>query len=396
MAPGRPGGTRDRVRRTRGPRWSATLIEINLVNHSGVAEHGYMTTPELRRKLADEFTFQIAGCETIGSALYAELCRHSAADVAKGGPVWEAMTQHAHLRFGLASPLRFLAALHRSALRGDSPALARHYPSCGGAPGTTLREDFLAATAQHTERIGAELDWGVQTNEVVRTSALYPGLAHISLLAGLPVSLREIGTSAGLNLRLDRFRYAQDGWSIGSAASPVEIVDRWGDRTPPASDASIVDRAGCDPEPIDPTTDEGALHLLGFLWPDQLDRRERTLAAIEIARRTPARVERANAVSWLGRELGQRTEGAATVIMHSIVWQYIDKDERARITDLIESIGSTATPDAPLAWMSFEPHEPDRAHAALTLRHWDGRSAEGAPILLAECGFHGQWVRWHA
>ncbi len=375
---------------------AAVLIEINLVKHAAFAEHWCMTTPELRRKLAEEFTFQAGGCESIGSALYGELCRYGADDVATGGPVWEAMTRHAHLRFGLASPLRFLAALHRSALRGDSPTLARHYPSCGGAPGTTLREDFLAATAQHTERIGAELDWGVQTNEVVRTSALYPGLAHISRLARLPVSLREIGSSAGLNLRLDRFRYSQDGWSIGDAASAVEIIDRWGDRTPHASEATIIDRAGCDPEPIDPTTDDGALHLLGFLWPDQLDRRERTLAAIQIARRVPARVEQANAEGWLSRELTQRTKGAVTVIMHSIVWQYIDKHERARITGLIESVGATATPDAPLAWMSFEPHEPDRAHAALTLRYWDGMSPDGTPTLLAECGYHGQWVRWQA
>ena len=82
--------------------------------------------------------------------------------------------------------------------------------------------------------------------------------------------------------------------------------------------------------------------------------------------------------------------------MHSIVWQYIDRDERTRITDLIESVGATATPDTPLALMSFEPHEPDRAHAALKLRYWDGRSAVGTSTLLAECGFHGQWVRWHA
>ena len=371
-------------------------MEINLVDARPFAEHGCMTTPELRTKLADEFTFQMGGCETTGSPLYADLCRYGADDVTTGGPVWEAMKRHAHLRFGLASPLRFLAALHRSALRGDSPALARHYPSCGGAPAKTLREDFLATTAQHSKRIASELHWGVQTNEVVRTSALYPGLAHISARAGLPVSLREIGSSAGLNLRLDRFRFAQASWSIGDPTSPVEIVDRWGDRAPRAIDASIVDRAGCDPEPIDPTTDDGALHLLGFLWPDQLDRRQRTLAAIEVARRIPARVVQSNADSWLGRELTQRTQGAVTVIMHSIVWQYIDKGERARITALIESVGATATPDMPLAWMSFEPHEPDRAHAALTLRYWDGRAAQGVPTLVAECGFHGQWVRWHA
>ena len=376
--------------------WHARLIEINLVDLEPFADHGCMSTAELRRKLAEEFTFQAAGCETIGSALYGELCRYGAEDVANGGPVWEAMEQHAHLRFGLASPLRFLAALHRCALRGDSPGLARHYPSCGGFPGPTLGDDFLTATAQHTKRICTELEWGVQTNEVVRTSALYPGLAHVSALAALPVSLREVGSSAGLNLRLDHFHYSQGAWSIGDSRSPVEINDRWDDRTPPPLDAAIVDRAGCDPEPIDPTTDDGALHLLGFLWPDQVDRRSRTLAAIQITREVPARIDRANAEEWLSRELAARTKGAVTVIMHSIVWQYIDKDERARITAFVETVGASATPDSPVAWMSFEPHEPNRDHAALMLRYWDGRSGDGTLALLAECGFHGQWVKWLA
>ncbi len=372
------------------------MTEINLVDRTPFADHECMTTPELRTKLSEEFAFQVGGCETIGSPLYADLCRFGAQDVESGGPVWQTMTDHAHLRFGLASPLRFLAALHRSALRGDVPDLARHYPSCGGTPGPSLRRDFLRAVVEQQPRLAAELDWGVQTNEVVRTSALYPGLAHIAKRAGRPVSLREIGASSGLNLRLDHFRYAQDGWSIGDPSSPVAILDRWGDRTPPPYEAAIVDRAGCDPEPIDPTTDDGALHLLGFLWPDQLDRRERALAAIQIARTIPARVDRANAEAWLVHELAQRSEGAVTVIMHSIVWQYIDKEERTRITELVESVGASATPDAPLAWLSFEPHQPDRAHAALLLRYWDGEAGDGTLTLLAECGFHGQWVRWHA
>ncbi len=349
----------------------------------------------MRAKLAEEFAFQAAPCEDIGSPIYGALCRFAAEDVASGGAVWRATADHAHLRFGLALPLRFLAALHRSALRGDSPTLARHYPSCGGTPGPSLREDFLAATSIHRDRIASELDWGVQTNEVVRTSVLYPGLAHLAARAGLPISLREVGSSAGLNLRLDRFRYSQDSWTVGEAASRVEIIDRWGERTPRVLDAEIVDRAGCDPEPIDPTTDEGAQHLLGFLWPDQLDRRERTLAAIETARAVPARLEKAHAATWLTDELGRRSPNAVTVIMHSIVWQYIDKDERAAITSLIESVGATATPDAPLAWMTFEPHEPDRKNAALLVRYWDGAAGVGEPELLAESGFHGQWVRWH-
>ena len=373
------------------------ITQTRWVDDAGVTTETPEAQPDgLQKKMAEEFRFQSAGCAEIGSKVYADLCLVCADDIERSGPVWAAMADHAHLRFGLALPLRFLAAVHRLALHGDAPQLAAHYVSCGGSPTPSLAADFLAAVDAHRRRIESELDWGVQTNEVVRTAALYPGLAHITALTGHPLSLREIGTSAGLNLRLDHFHYAQGTWSAGDPAGAVDIVDRWGEQTPSTTQVRIIDRAGCDPSPIDSTTPQGAIHLLGFLWPDQEDRRTRTLGAIETAKRVPARIEAMAAEAWLLHELASRTSGATTVIMHSIVWQYIDRDERLRITELVESVGLSATVDAPLAWLSFEPHEPHRKHAALTLRLWDGERHAGEPTHLAESGFHGQWVRWLA
>lgn len=377
------------------------MIEINVdYQHAWVDDAGVTTETledlpvDLKTKMAEEFRFQAVGCAEIGSTVYADLCLVCADDIERGGPVWAALADHAHLRFGLALPLRFLAATHRLALNGDAPQLAAHYVSCGGHPTPSLAADFVAVVNEHRSRIASELNWGVQTNEVVRTAALYPGLAHIAALTGRPLSLREIGTSAGLNLRLDHFHYAQGTWSAGDSAGAVDIVDRWGEQTPPTTELHIIDRAGCDPSPIDCTTPAGSIHLLGFLWPDQADRRTRTLGAIETAKRFPARIESMAAEAWLRHELATRPGDATTVIMHSIVWQYIDRDERQRITALVESVGRSANADAPLAWLSFEPHQPHRKHAALTLRLWDGERLGGEPTLLAECGFHGQWVRW--
>lgn len=351
---------------------------------------------DLPGKMIEEFRFQATGCLEIGSPLYSDLCMVCAEDIARRGPVWRTIESDAAMRFGLALPLRFLASVHRLALRGDVPHLAAHFPSCGGVRSESLVDDFLAAVEEHRDRITRELAWGVQTNEVVRTAALYPGLAAIAALTQRPLSLREIGTSAGLNLRLDHFHYAQADWSIGDPGAAVEITDRWGKNLPPSSDAVIVDRAGCDPNPIDPTTPHGAIHLLGFLWPDQFDRRTRTIGAIETAIRHPARIDALPADVWLQRELAALTRGSTTVVMHSIVWQYIDPDERRRITALLQSAGDAADADAPLAWLSFEPQEPHRSHAALTLRLWDGGPNSGTPTVLAECGYHGQWVRWIA
>jgi Uncharacterized protein conserved in bacteria (DUF2332) len=49
---------------------------------------------------------------------------------------------------------------------------------------------------------------------------------------------------------------------------------------------------GCDPNSIDPTTREGKLRLKSYIWADQLDRLDRLKAAISIARRVPASIER--------------------------------------------------------------------------------------------------------
>ncbi len=350
-------------------------------------------TDDLQTKLAGEFRHQAKACREIGSPLYADLCELVAADIESGGVCWSVLKSHAHVRFGLAIPLRFLGGVHRLVQLGRAPELAAQYPSVGGTPTERLWPAFCDVMGRERDEVVAALDRDVQTNEVVRSAALSEGLRAIQARTGLPLSLREVGTSAGLNLQMDRFAYVDGDRIGGDPASRLRIVDRWrGSKRPSLADLDIVDRAGCDPNPIDPSTAEGRATLLGFLWPDQLDRRERTLAAIDLATAHPSRIERANAEAWLGTELAKLTEGVVTVVFHSIVWQYIDKDERTRITALMEATGKGATAQSPMAWLRFEPRESDRSCAALTLRLWDGSTDDAEPIELAISGFHGEWV----
>src|SRR2546422_48321 len=83
----------------------------------------------------------------------------------------------------------------------------------------------------------------------------------------------EIGASAGLNLRWDRFRYEAADWAFGDSASPARIPCEYdGGRPPLPPQVWVMERAGCDPAPIDATTDEGSLTLQSFVWPEQLER----------------------------------------------------------------------------------------------------------------------------
>jgi hypothetical protein len=79
----------------------------------------------------------------------------------------------------------------------------------------------------------------------------------------------------------------------------------------------------------------------------------------------------------------------ATVVYHSIVWQYLSNADRARVKRVMAAAGRAATPDSPLAWLRFEP---GRNIAEVRLQLWPGSKDR----LLARSGFHGKPVYWLA
>jgi hypothetical protein len=79
------------------------------------------------------------------------------------------------------------------------------------------------------------------------------------------------------------------------------------------------------------------------------------------------------------------------MLFHSIVWQYIPPEGRARIEAAMEQAGSRATPERPLAWVMVETNRQTFRHELRT-RYWPG-GEEAA--LLGEAHAHGAWVDWY-
>lgn len=342
--------------------------------------------------LADTLEHQRRACLRAGSALYARLIEAVAADVAAGGACAEILGPHERDPFASALPLRFLGSVHRLVLEGRAPALAAHYPSVGGDPGPTLVADFLTTVAEARGDIEARLDDGVQTNEVGRSAALAPGYVTVARRSGLPLRILEIGASGGLNLRWDHYWYDTGATTFGDPASPVRFVRSWtgpGPLPDLALDVEVVERAGCDRNPIDVTTDDGRLTLRAYLWPDQVDRRTRLEAAFAVAARVPATVEAADLGAWLEERLAEPVEGVATVVVHSIVWQYVSPEARDRMRAALVRAGERAAPRAPVAWLRFEPAG---AVGDLRLTWWPG----GDETVLATAEYHGVPVYWGA
>ncbi len=321
----------------------------------------------------------------IGSELYAGLLERAAGDVENLGPTWEILRGHEDdPRFSVLG-LRLLGGVNRLVLTGREPALADAYAGKGDIEQAwdLLRDALRRNSAELRE----SLDRPVQTNEVARCAALVFGFLAVAAETGLPLSLLEVGASAGLNLRWDRYRYEADGFAWGRADSPVRLEFELSGTAPPELPPAveIQARRGCDTTPVDAATPEGRLTLLTYIWPDQTERIARAQAALAVAGELPVELDRAPAAAWAGQALTEPAPGRATVIYHSIVSQYLSDEERAALFTTIREAGEQATPDAPLAWLRMEPAD-DRANLELTL--WPG----GEDRHLARVGYHGNPV----
>ena len=214
------------------------------------------------------------------SPFYAELCARMADDIRAGGPVWELLEPFADEPKTEFFPLRALAGVHRMVLDGSAPELAAYYPSVGGnGDAAAAWPGVLAALAAHSPEVIEDLRHPLQTNETSRCGALASGFHVIAAGCALPIRAFELGSSAGLNLNFDRYRYEGGGLVSGPEDSPVRFVDYWLGGVPPLdSKLEIAERRGCDLAPIDASTEEGRMELLSYVMPDELARIEQMRA----------------------------------------------------------------------------------------------------------------------
>jgi hypothetical protein len=310
-----------------------------------------------RQEIAQSCLDQAGWAAQLGSPMCAALLRRMAEDVRAGGPCLAALEPHL-ARTGMLASQLLLAAVHRMVLEGRLPEAARFYPSLGGqADVDALWPHFLQAVPR------AVLPACVQANDVERSYALLPGFLEVVRRTGLPLRLLEIGASGGLNLRWDHFPFL---------AVPATV--------------RVIERRGCDLNPIDPTRDESRPALLCFIWPDQTDRFQQFTEALEIACRVPAPVDRSDAVPWLETHPAHPRPGVATVVFHSFVMPYLSEDIRQNVRQIMEQAGRRATADAPLAWLSMEP---GIGQADVHLTMWPG----GERRLIAQAGFLSRDVK---
>ena len=176
----------------------------------------------------------------------------------------------------------------------------------------------------------------------------------------------------------------------GDAASPVQIVSDWRGAAPslPATIA-VAGRHGNDLMPVDLSDPQAVLRLRAYVWPDQAARAARLLGAITLAQQGLPPVEAGDAAEWVARRLAEPNPGVATVLVHSVVWQYLPSATRSNIESTLAQASARATRAAPLAWLRMEFYD-SGAPAELRLTLWPG----GDERVLARAHPHGEWAEW--
>ncbi len=334
------------------------------------------------------FAEQAGWCRARGTPLTASVCNQLAERPWPEGEVVRRMRDWPGdpRPSGDAVPLRLCGGFHAGVRTGTLPALAACYP-----PNAFPDAERLAAAideAMVSPGLAEWLDRPPQTNEVGRANALFAGLLVFADRFPLPVALFELGASAGLNLRMDRFGYDLGGLRTGDLSSPLQLKPGWQGPPPPEARIEVIGRHGVDLTPLDPLSDGD--RLLAFVWADQAQRIGQLGAALKVARAVPVTLDAGDAAEWIEARLAEpQPEGSSRLVYHSIAFQYFPTASQQRVAAAIERAGERATEKAPIGWLRFE-RTPDEQEPTLRLKCWPG----GEDRLVATCHPHGATINW--
>jgi hypothetical protein len=334
------------------------------------------------------FRIQQAYCEANAAPVYGRMCASVAAGLTRDTLVGRRILDWPGEPTRDALPLRFFGGLHALVQAGGDAGLASVYSGAvtGQAAILAILERVLA---EHEAALLPWFDGPPQTNEPGRSAALMLGLLEIARRHGPKIEVLEIGSSAGLNLLIDRYRFDLGGTLVGPAQSPVTITPVW--KGPPAVAVPIefVSVRGSDVMPLDATDPAVATRLAAYVWPETPERLARVRAAVEMVRGEGVSLDKADAADWIVARLAEpQAAGVTRVLMHSVVWQYLPEAVAERVRVAMRAAAARATAERPLGWVAMEP---DRAfgHQTIRVRSWPGA---GDWVTLATSHAHGTWI----
>ena len=234
----------------------------------------------------------------------------------------------------------------------------------------------------------------VQTNEVWRCSAVAQACAFAARQAGgRPLALIEIGTSAGLNLFFERYRYRYtraDAPTIelGPVDAAVLLEAEWRGRHVPLPLPQVIARIGIDLNLLHVDREADRRWLRALIWPEHSDRRRLLEAAMAQSKIAGPLLLEGSACEQLPHALVQLPVDALAIVLHTHVMHQVSVAERATLHAQMQDFARTRD----LVRISNDLLPNDGNSHPVLLQHYFG--SEFRTRHIANAHGHGRWIEW--
>jgi hypothetical protein len=247
-------------------------------------------------------------------------------------------------REGQPVPNLLFGSVHYLLMNHSSHTLRNYYPSIVQTPLPFIEsfphfKEFCLQNKQHlTHLLQTKL---VQTNEVNRCAYLYPAFCYIYEKVKKPLALIEIGTSAGLQLAWDRYRYQYNQLkeTYGNASSKVMISSEVkGHQLPNLHSAPppISSRTGYD---LHINSEEDHPWLLALIWPEHSERRDLFTSASKMLKEVDIDYFEGDGVELLPHQIRKIPESDAVCIFHTHVANQIPEVSKRQLQKQVKELG---------------------------------------------------------
>jgi hypothetical protein len=249
---------------------------------------------------------------------------------------------------GQPVPNLLLGAVHYLLLKGKEHKLKEYYPSITNHPRKIDEDSFVYfkdfCKVYRDEIVSILKNKLVQTNEIRRCAYLYPIFSLIYSKAEKPLSLIEIGTSAGLQLLWDKYSYSYGTNEIyGDKNSSVHISSEIRGENAPSflpKCPPVESKSGLDLHICDLRNSEDYLWLKSLIWTEHQERLELFESAARCFKENPVELLEGDGVALLTDVVETIPKDTSICIFHTHVANQIPEDIKYELLEKVKKIGS--------------------------------------------------------
>ncbi len=293
-------------------------------------------------------------------------------------------------------PNLFFGAVHFLLLSEPTLALAQYYPSI--TKGLSSRIPIAAfldfCKSKEAELIELLQTRIVQTNALNRTAYLMP-IASSRFRDSEGVNLVDIGSSSGLTMNFDQYRYNyNDKIEIGEGRVQIKSSILAGKLPTFEKVVKIKRKIGIDQNPLDLKVPDNAIWLQALIWPDLLERFARMEAAIEEARAANISVLAGSQLEDFRALINSVPKEESLLVYHTHVLYQFSPAERLAFRELMNDIGTSRN----LLYLAVEGHSIFDDILPLSIGIQIVLTTYQAGIKTVEhlgtTDGHATWIRW--